>query len=187
MKLLLPLALVLVGCIASHPTNGVDVARSECSTCHLNDHNAATRMTVHSQNGIDPNATPCSSCHRIVDTGAGATDWAPALLAGTHQQDLFDIQQGPHAQVLCADCHDPTVNKDSTVFPPVGDPNHDTPTNVRCVGCHTTQPGTTIGVHALDVMAKIDGHVEQQTNYATYMSQRGGELFCRNCHAEGRR
>src|SRR5258708_26725361 len=157
------LCLALIGCVASHDPSAVNVTTNECSTCHLNDYNVATRMTVHAQNGIDPNATPCSSCHRIVDTGADAADWSPALLAGTHAQTLFDIAQGPHAQVLCADCHDPSIDRDSTVYPPVGDPNHATPTNVRCVGCHT-------GVHALDVMAKVDGHIQQQANYALYMS-----------------
>jgi hypothetical protein len=180
MRSIATIALALAGCVASHSSNAVDVARDNCSTCHLNDRNASTRQSVHAQNNVDPNASTCSDCHRISDTGAGAADWAPALLPGTHAEGSFEIQIGPHAQVLCADCHVAAINKDSTIYPPMNDPNHDTPTNVVCVGCHS-------GVHALDVMASVQGHVQQQQMYATAMTARGSELFCRTCHPLGRR
>ena len=170
--------LALTGCLADHTSGAIEIGASDCNTCHADKLAAALSTDL-----LHPkNQTACSNCHRIKDSGAQdvATqllDWQPALVDTSpikHNDSQFLISSGAHRPILCADCHDPMVNKDSSVFT---DKNKTVgaPDNVSCAGCHT-------GAHAIPKMAAVHHDI---TGYSA-INALGGEA-CRGCHQYGKR
>ncbi len=150
-------AVLVGGCTEVHAPSSVQITLRDCDDCHHDQYVAAP-------NHVGMRPTTCADCHRL-------SDWH-GLLPGTHPEDKFSITRGPHASMLCADCHDPDVNPDSTMFPPVGDPDHNTPINVTCIGCHT-------GAHDMAPM------VERHHEVARFTWTPSRRAFCRDCHPLG--
>ncbi|MGE0402508.1 MAG: hypothetical protein AB7T06_37750 [Kofleriaceae bacterium] len=112
---------LLAGCFEQHDPAATPIVVRDCFTCHRDNYELAP--------GHADRSTTCANCHRL-------RDWN-GLLEGTHPETLFPIDQGKHQGVLCADCHDPDINPDSTVRTPISplEPALQ-PDNVICTHCH---------------------------------------------------
>jgi hypothetical protein len=141
---------LLAGCLQQHDAAVTAIVVRDCYTCHRTDYELAPNHTARS--------TTCANCHRL-------RDWN-GLFEGTHTESQFPITRGPHRGVLCADCHDPDINPDSTVRTPISalEPALQ-PDNVVCTSCHE---------HELGRMARKHDEVD---SYAP--------AKCRSCHKLG--
>lgn len=140
------LLLGLVGCLQEHSPTTIEVRiETHCYECHRTDYELAANHSARS--------TTCADCHRL-------RDWK-GINGGVHPEARFVIGHGPHAAVMCADCHDPDISPDSTRG-----------LNVSCIGCHT-------GAHSMARMQ--DKHHEQ----AGYRWDPARPAFCRDCHPRG--
>ena len=170
------LLFVIASCAIDHPANQASVNLANCASCHGSDQYAPVRTA----DPMHPPAarTDCGNCHRAVDTGAGLADWTPALMDGTHPESKFAIRNGKHAGILCTECHDPGIDPDST-HRPTDNIGHriDTPLNVMCVSCH-------LGSHAA---SKMDAFHREEGGYKPARTAFGPEVFCRECHKQGRK
>jgi hypothetical protein len=120
-----------------------------CVGCHQSDYDSSPYQ------GHDNFPITCQDCH--------STDaWTPAV-GGTHPENAFPIQSGPHSdyQNDCVSCHDPALGS------PVAGENTD------CVGCHD-------GEHT---RAKMDPKHREVRNYP---SGAAPPNFCLDCHRDGR-
>ena len=150
----------------SWPLNGAH-ATINCASCHVGDppvYQGTPTLCVgcHQADydnspfpGHDAFPTTCENCH--------TTDaWTPAV-GGTHPENAFPIQDGPHSKYRndCVSCHDPEQGSS------IGGENTD------CVGCHD-------GNHT---RAKMD---PKHIDVADYPLDDARPNFCLVCHADGR-
>lgn len=113
-----------------------------CVGCHQTDYDASPYP------GHADFPTTCADCHTT-------TGWVPAS-GGTHPEDAFRVESGPHEGIECLECHD-------TKLGPMG------AGNTRCVGCHER--------------SKED---EEHHEVRDYPSGGAPVNFCLDCHPDGR-
>lgn len=125
-----------VDCASCHENGVFQGTSTDCSTCHLDDYNAATDPN-HQSAGFP---TSCEDCHT---TNPG---WSPA----TVNHDFFPLTLG-HSALDCTACHEGGVFTGTPAtcsachlddYNGTSDPNHQAagfPTS--CDTCHTTNPG----------------------------------------------
>jgi predicted CXXCH cytochrome family protein len=142
-----------------------------CGTCHSNDawmpaafdHRTPTLCVGCHQSDYDNSPFPehdtfpttCQDCHT---TNA----WTPAV-GGTHPENAFPIQDGPHSKYRtdCVSCHDPELGSS------IGGENAD------CVGCHDDK-------HTRE---KMDPKHDEEPDYPQGAAPPN---FCLDCHPDGR-
>jgi hypothetical protein len=147
------------GCFPAHDPQVVELTLRECESCHLDDeaYKASANHVTRS--------TTCANCHRLFRPETDPMPWI-GLLDGTHPERAFPLSEGPHRRVLCADCHNPAINPDSTVATPRSalEPALQ-PDNVICTDCHA---------HELGAMARKH---HEENGYSP--------AKCRACHRDG--
>ncbi|HEY5925023.1 MAG TPA: cytochrome c3 family protein [Kofleriaceae bacterium] len=131
MRIVLAIAM-LAGCFEQHAPATTAIVVRDCYTCHRPDYEVAPNHATRS--------TTCANCHRL-------RDWI-GLEEGTHPEAMFPITSGKHRDILCADCHDPEINPDSTVRTPISalEPALQ-PDNVVCTNCHAHEPARMAAKH----------------------------------------
>jgi hypothetical protein len=148
------------------PLNGAH-AMADCASCHLGDppvYQGTPTQCVgcHQADydnspfpGHDAFPTTCQDCHTT-------NGWTPAV-GGTHPENAFPIQDGPHSKYRtdCVSCHDPELGSS------VGGENAD------CVGCHD-------GEHT---RAEMDPKHDEEPDYPLGAAPPN---FCVDCHPDGR-
>jgi hypothetical protein len=148
------------------PLNGAH-AMADCASCHLGDppvYQGTPTQCVgcHQADydnspfpGHDAFPTTCQDCHTT-------NGWTPAV-GGTHPENAFPIQDGPHSKYRtdCVSCHDPELGSS------VGGENAD------CVGCHD-------GEHT---RAEMDPKHDEEPDYPQGAAPPN---FCLDCHPDGR-
>ena len=128
-----------------------DEVAGACYDCHRSDYEG-TQNPSHVEEGYPQT---CDDCH-------GTEMWVPALDGFRHPESFFPITEGPHKELTCLECHDPSLGRAQA-----GD-------NTNCVGCHT-------GQHARE---KVD---DQHSGVIDYAFDTTDPHFCLECHPSGLR